>query len=366
MKKVLIAIITFAILAVVGVTLLLQRQTYAKVDTIEYYESVSTDNPGYVKYLDGVMKYTRDGVALLNKSGEEIWNQPCQMGNPFVEVRDEIAIVYDRNGTSVLVLEEKGLKGEIKTVRPIEKISVSNQGIVASILKNDENPMIVCYDAAGNVLVEQSASLDNTGYPMDLAISEDGNTLIVSYLMANGAGLSTKIVYYDFGDQDIDKKNHAIHEVVYENVVIPMVDYIEKDKALFVADDGFIIYERNDAPAEVTRVSEDVICNVSHSDNVIALIVKVVETSEYKLKLFDKGGQVISVIPLEREYAYMNVCDGQVLLYEGAECCIYTKGGVCKYDGEVDGEVLEMFPLFGLNKYMMINANGFYKVRLAN
>ena len=243
MKKILIAIVSFAILVFVGIAFLLQRQSYAKIDTIEYYESVSTDNPGYIKYSDGIMKYTRDGVAFLNKTGEELWNRPCQMSNPCVEVRDEIAVVYDRNGTSILVVEKNGLKGEIKTVRPIEKISVSKQGIVAAILKNDEAPMIICYDAAGNVLVQQSASLDNTGHPMDLAISEDGNTLIVSYLVANGMGVSSKIKYYDF--RDMDKKDHAIHEVVYENVVIPMVDYIEKEKALFVADDGIIIYENN-------------------------------------------------------------------------------------------------------------------------
>ena len=30
---------------------------------------MSLDNPGYEKYLKGVLKYTRDGIAFLNKSG---------------------------------------------------------------------------------------------------------------------------------------------------------------------------------------------------------------------------------------------------------------------------------------------------------
>ena len=230
--KIICVVLVFVILILVGVFFLLQKQTYGSVKTIEYYENVSLDNPGYERYLKGVLKYTRDGIAFLNKSGAEVWNHPYQMSNPVVEVREEVAVVCDKSGTSILVFEEEGLKGEIKTTRPIERVSVSEQGIVAAILKDDSTPKVVCYDATGNVLVDQNTSLDHTGYPIDVALSADGNILIVSYLMADAAGIQTNIVYYDFGGEDIDKKdlvNGAIKGMV-ESLGDDYSAYMEKEE----------------------------------------------------------------------------------------------------------------------------------------
>ena len=36
-----------------------------------------------------------------------------------------------------MVVQEDGIKGEIETTLPIEKIAVSRQGIVSAILKNE-------------------------------------------------------------------------------------------------------------------------------------------------------------------------------------------------------------------------------------
>ena len=55
-------------------------------------------------------------------------------------------------------MDEKGAKGEIHTNYPIEKIAVAENGIVSTILNNENSPMVVCYDATGNVLVEHRAS----------------------------------------------------------------------------------------------------------------------------------------------------------------------------------------------------------------
>ena len=74
----------------------------------------------------------------------------------------------DRGGNSIMVFTKDGLKGEIETTLPIEKIAISDQGIVSAILKNENSPQIISYDAAGNILVEQQITLGTTGYPVAL------------------------------------------------------------------------------------------------------------------------------------------------------------------------------------------------------
>ena len=85
------------------------------------------------------------------------------------------------------MFQKDGLKGEIKTTGPIQKLVVSEQGIVGVVLKGESTQQIICYDAKGNILVEQNTSLANTGYPLDIAISNNGEALLVSYLSAKAA-----------------------------------------------------------------------------------------------------------------------------------------------------------------------------------
>ena len=68
-------------------------------------------------------------------------------------------------GNTILVFTEEGLKGEIETTLPIEKIAVSDQGIVTAVLRNESSPEIISYDAVGNILVEQQASHGLNGIP---------------------------------------------------------------------------------------------------------------------------------------------------------------------------------------------------------
>ncbi len=49
----------------------------------------------------------------------------------------------------VVIFQKDGVKGEIHTTLPIEKATVSSQGIVCAVLKDSSSPKIVCYDTAG-------------------------------------------------------------------------------------------------------------------------------------------------------------------------------------------------------------------------
>ena len=68
-----------------------------------------------------------------------------------------------------MVFSEEGLKGEIETTLPIEKIVISNQGIVSVLLRNETSPTIMTYDATGNILAEMQISTGTTGYPTAMA-----------------------------------------------------------------------------------------------------------------------------------------------------------------------------------------------------
>ena len=86
--------------------------------------------------------------------------------------------IADCGGNSVQIFDRKGLKGEFETTLPVEKISISNQGVISIILKNGNTPYIVTYDSSGNILVEnESFGKQSRNIRQLLDMSEDGTVL---------------------------------------------------------------------------------------------------------------------------------------------------------------------------------------------
>ena len=128
--------------------------------------------------------------------------------------------VADNGGNNILVFSEDGLKGEIETTMPIEKIALSDQGIVSAILKNESSPKIMSYDATGNILVEQQITMSSLGYPAALDLSDDGKMLAVSYLYTEGTSLKSRVIYYNFGEEGQEKTDNQVTSDVYEDTVM--------------------------------------------------------------------------------------------------------------------------------------------------
>ena len=175
-RKVLVLFVLI-FLAVCGTILMLDNQTYTRARTASQYPGGRTGSGNYARFADGIVRYNRDGVVFLDRKNEEQWIQSAQIQNPVISVRDRAFAVADNGGNTILVFTEEGLKGEIETTLPIEKIAVSDQGIVTAVLRNESSPEIISYDAVGNILVEQQAAMGSTGYPVAIEMSDDGNPL---------------------------------------------------------------------------------------------------------------------------------------------------------------------------------------------
>jgi hypothetical protein len=224
----------------------------------------------------------------------------------------------------------------------------------------------MCYDAKGNVLVEHKASLTSTGYPVDLAISQDGNVLLVSYLCTKGNGIATRAVFYHFGQAGEDKEDHQVAQKEYGDMIVPTTVFLNKNTSLLVADRSLIFYKGLEEPKESQVIELDKeIKSISYNDNHIALVLKNAGEAGDELRLYRLDGKQIMNAEIEGEYANIKISKGQVLLYEESKCAIFNSSGVCKYEGTLEMNVMDMFPTTGLNKYMVISANGFQEIQLA-
>jgi len=360
------------IAAAVAVVLLLlliiirSRHVYEGVRELDDYSRNGTDNYSYVEFQEGMIRYSRDGVAYLDHKNEELWNQPGQIQNPEVITNAEAFVVLDSGGNDIMIFDEKGLKGEISTTLPIEKASVSKQGIVAVILKNENSPKIMVYDIAGNILVELQTAAYGTGYPVALALSEDANLLGVSYAMVEGTTLKSQLVYYNFGSVGQGKTDNIVTSDVYEETIIPYLFFVDHNKSVAVSDAGFMIYEGKQIPELVKKVDvEKEIKSICHSEKYIGMVLNNTGRAGYELRLFSMNGNQTMSADFQGDYGKVKISNEEVIMLEGSRGCIFTTKGRMKFQGNLDMDASEIVALNGKNKYLLMNSNVVKKVRLA-
>lgn len=359
-------IIAGSILAVsIGIYLLINLQTYTSVRTVDTYPVSGAASNEYKQFADGVLKYSRDGISYLDQKGSEVWNQPYQIQNPVVDVNETSGAVADKGGNAILVFNEEGLRGEIETDLPIERISVSEQGIVSVILIDESSSQILCYDAAGNILVEHKTSVNGTGYPMDAALSPDGEILQVLYLYTQDGTITSRVAYYNFGQEGESETDHQVTEQEYKDVVMADGFFMNQSVSAAVGDNMLTIFRGKSVPEEAVKVEIDKeIKSVFHSQKYIGMILKNEGKEGYELRLYNDRGQMAMSEDFSGDYSNVKICGSQVIMYDGKNCSIFTRGGIHKFDGEMNSNILEIFPVPGVNKYIVMNENGLEVVRL--
>ena len=362
-KTALIAAVVVAL--AVGVYLLINLQTYTSARALDTYTVSGASGSAYEQFADGVLKYSRDGISYLNQHGEEMWNQPYQMKNPVVDVNGSSAAVADKGGNAVLVFNEEGVRGETQTNLPIERVRVSEQGIVSVILTDENEARVLCYDAAGNLLVENKTSMNGTGHPLDVALSPDGETMQVLYLYTEAGAVKSRVIYYNFGESGEEKTDHLVAQMEYEDTVMASGFFMDENISVAVGDNRLTIYRGGNVPEETENIEiKKQIKSVFHNEKYIGMVLKNEGKEGYELRLYNTRGQVAMSENFTGDYSHVKLCGSQVIMYDGKNCSIFTRGGIRKFDGEMNSNILEIFPVPGVNKYIVMNENGLEVVRL--
>lgn len=365
MKRVLPRAALVAML-LLGTWLLLMNHCYHTVYRTASYKKETSDSNRYAPFQNGIVRYSRDGVTYLNYRNEALWVQSGQFKNPLIEVNEQSFAVADVGGNSIQVFTEEGLKGEIGTNLPIEKFSISNQGIVSTILKNENTPMIVVYDATGNILVENQVVSGNAGYPVALDLSPSGETLMVSYLDTKGGVLKSKVVCYNFGEAGKKQENYQVSVEEYEDSVMPEIFFMDDTTSVVVGDHSFVIYEGEETPQKKTEIQIlQEIKSTFYNGRYIGFILLNEEKSGYELRLYDKSGEQTMSRAFTGEYTNVQMRGNEIIMYEGTRCSIYTNTGMPRFEGNLKEDILLMIPVDGINKYLVMNAAELQVIYLA-
>lgn len=354
------------VVAVAIILFIVEQQGYSNMKIGTTYKIGNTANSNYKEFGNGIVKYSRDGVAFFNQHGDEMWNQSYQMKNPFIEANAVSMAVADQGGNDIFVFQKEGMKGEVHTSLPIEKIAVSEQGIVAVILKNEGNPKIQCFDLAGNLLVEHKTTLDSKGYPISVSLSTNGETLQVVYVQVKDMMLSSRVVYYNFGKQGEGKTDHQILEKEYEDGLVATGFFMDDDSSSVVGEQGIQFYKGKEKPkaGENITVKEE-IQSVFYDQKHVGIIIKCDGGEGYEMRLYNESGKQVFSEGVSGLYGNIRISGRKIIMYDGRKCCVYSLGGRKIFEGELENTIYEIMPILGFHKYAIVNTNGIQIGRLA-
>ena len=233
------------------------------------------------------------------------------------------------------------------------------------MLKDSSSPKIVCYDTAGNILVEHKTSLTGTGYPMDVAISSDAEVMQVTYLYTQDGSVTSRVVYYNFGSAGEQKTDHQVTQEEYKGTLMAEGFFMNQKISAVVGDNMLTIYQGESVPKETSQIKIDKeIKSVFHDNKYIGLVLKNEGKGGYELRLYNTSGKQTLSKDFTGDYGNVKLSGGQVIMYDGNNCSIFLKSGIQKFEGEIETNIREIFPTTGVNKYIVINANGMQNVRL--
>ena len=359
--------IVVAVMIVTGTCLVIENQTYTSVTTADSYKKNTEDSNQYAAFSDGMIRYSRDGVVFLNKKNQEKWIQPCQIQNPVIDINEDVFAVADIGGNTIMIFQKSGLKGEIETTLPIEKIAVSNQGIVSAILKNESTPQIISYDAVGNILVEHQVNLNSTGYPISLDMSADGKNLLVSYLSTKNGTLKSVFASYNFGQAGQQKTDNLIYTEEFEQTVVADVFYMDASTSVAVGDKSFAIYEGTQSVKKKKEVNlNQEIRSEFHSDKYIGFLLTNQDKSGYEVQLYDKTGKQMINREITGEYSHAKLAGDEMILFDGTKGCVISDTGIQRFKGDWGMDVQDVVPTEGIHRYLLAGADELRVVYLTN
>ena len=335
--------------------------SYKVLNTSEQEDVVSTQ---YVEMDGDILRYSPDGVSVVDSSMNTVWNETYTMQNPIADVNGSRAVIADSEGTSLYICDKKGVTGTVTTSYSIIKVRIAANGMVAAILDNDENTWINFYNSDGSLVAENLTKIDDPGYPMDVAVSDNG-VMMVTFQYVDGSKTTSYVAFYNYGDVGQNEDDRIVSGYTYENVVIPQVECISESQYIALRDDGFSAYQGNQIPKEVKTINvKQEIVSTFFDDQRIGLVFKNnSKDSEYTMEVYSMNGQLKFRKNFNVAYSTIKMSDGNIIMYNSSQICVMNSRGVQKYMGSVDGTIRDFFKI-GWNKYMLVLDNGVNVIKL--
>lgn len=348
-----------------------QQKVYTDYDIIS---SVPWENMSMAKNLrlgNNILTYSRDGAHCTDTKGSVKWNQTFEIQDAKVAVNGKTVAIGDYNGRSIYVANSEGILGEITTTMPIRDLTVSDSGYVTAVLADTDVTWINTYNSNGVLEKYGRAHMDDSGYPMSVSLSPNGELLCVSYMYVDAGVLKTQIVFYNFSKVGENVSDFMVSTDTYTDMLVPYVQFMDDETVFAVGDSMLKIYSGDIQPAIKAGYSYDrEIRSVFYGNRYIGLVFRADDGENlYQLKVYDaKTKDASSAKPKDfyfnLDYTDIFFANDNIVIYNEKECLILTMSGREKFYGAFSKSVKLMLPVGSGYKYLLVTEDSIDTIQL--
>ncbi len=336
-KKIVIrGFVLFLIIAVsIGAAgIYFQYKEYTDFEVITEILRSDSEATQYETFAGNILRYNNDGAFYADMSDNLIWNQAYEMQNPMVDICENYAAVADRQGTQIYIMNTIGVQGQIETNKPIQAICVGNQGIVAILTQEEGTSYLELYNKSGDSVASGEIHMENSGYPLDIALSNDANKLAVSILDISKGEARTTVAFYNFGSVGQNEIDNIVGSYTYEDMVIPEIDFITNDILIAFGDSQVVLFEGTQKPEELWKLPlEKEVKSIFYDESYFGLVYDKGDTSNtHIMEIYDTKGKLRLEQSFKMSYQPIEFLENhQVCILDDTRCVIYTLRGVKKF-----------------------------------
>lgn len=337
----------------------------SRVDTS--YENTAS----YIQFGDDLLKYTPDGVSYINENGDTVWTAGVDMKMPIAVTSGRYAVVADMSGNEVYVFSDEGQVSNLTMPYTICDVDVANQGAFAVVLESDETNYINLYDKQGKIVYEMQTTIGKSGYPLDIAISDNGQKLFTSYINVGANAVMNNLAAYNFGDVGQNANaDRMVGGYKFENEVIPRIEFVDNDTVAAFGTNTITIYSMKEKPSERAKISMDKEArSVFHCDKYIGIVQERTDNEDgvsYDLIVYDVRGK--KKFSHRVDFAYDNIyaAGKEIIVTGGDRCLILRANGSVKFDGKLSGSICCMVPSGKRNQYVVVYDNATEIIKLGS
>lgn len=363
-RLILVLIVILAVIALIVIQY--KRHVYTSYDIISSVSRKKSMDATDVVLQDAILTYSQDGVHCTNAKGTVNWNQTYEIQDIKLAMCQDVVAIADYNGRSIYVQNVEKQLGQITTAMPIKDIAVSATGNVTAVLEDTNVTWINTYNTEGEMIYTGQAHMHDSGYPVALSLSPNGELLAVSYVYVDAGVLKTNIVFYNFGPVGTNQSDYLVGGHTYTDLLVPEIHFMNDNTAFAVGDSRLMIYKGDQKPtSEAEHLFNQEVQSVFYNDKYIGLIFMSDKAEHvYKMDVYGVDGIKVDSYYFDMDYRHVFFTEDYFAVYNETECRIMTFDGVEKYNGYFSKTVNLMLPTTAAYRYLLVTDNSIDTIQL--
>ena len=337
LKYITIAVV-LAVLLLLGIVIFVVRNTknYESFELKGSVDLVGLDSSKVMSYKNGIIKIGRDGAETISADGKQIWNVSYNMKDPTADVNGNYVVIGDRGQKSVYIIDGAGVTNSIETIYPIVEVQVATQGVAAILMDNGTQDLISIYSMdASQPLADVTTLTAQDGFPISIALSDDGTKLVTSYIKVENDTVVSQVTFHNFGAVGQNHIDQLVGSWSFSEFV-PKIEFITNDIVAVFTEKGLILYSMEEIPSEFMNENfSHEIKDIFYTSSYVGVVLEAeTGTAKNQMIAYNTKGKKVLDSSLDVSYQKIIAGDEFLVFYDEDSCTVTDLKGNKIFDDE--------------------------------